>query len=545
MKVLTASELQDLEQKIVSARAIADFELMRESASLLQTTAAKLLGRSSVLYIKGLLFEAEAICFRFRDDEVQVGTALKKVALAHRLAEGALPSAHSLFVDMALLYAECYRTLSFVDDAFGFVLNIADRIPAPGYPLPGSISSAVVQRLFAGLSAYSNNRPEEAVSFFESAVNGKKARNEHPALYWYGLISLLSLDVANDAIQDARESVSYLEQVEKILPEYITRHMIDRKHRVLGDMSLLGEEFSEAYRHYEILFANFLDRNNSDAFESEVLQIFSTYQRRSAYGHLLNFITDLIIPTIQKSSKPLSRLLGMCYEWAGETCLSLQRFDSAGDFFAKACDSYEDDGEVDDAVLANVFHNLGALKLTLKEEKEAESLLTKALTIRQRYFGQSHPEVAKTMSALGVAQQKLGKLDESKRLFQLLSDSFSHLLSEDHPAIRQARFFLEQKETPVKSTKERETETGASSESDGKNVAVLFNEAMMHFHGRNFPRAVLQLEDLIAIISRTQGKSHPDNIPLLETLSSVYNEMGLSKKASAYKERATALKSKS
>src|SRR5690606_1448403 len=126
------------------------------------------------------------------------------------------------------------------------------------------------------------------------------------------------------------------------------------------------------------------------------------------------------IPTIKKSSKPLSRVLGVCYEWAGETCLSLQRFNGAVEYFSNACDAYEDDGEIDDAVLSNVFHNLGALKLTLNEEKEAESLLTKALTIRQRYFGQSHPEVAKTMSALGVAQQKLGKLEESRRLFQLL-----------------------------------------------------------------------------------------------------------------------------
>ena len=546
MKQDDAPGLRQYEHEILRARSTADFDTMLTAAKALQTYAEELCGKASLFTIKGLLFEVEASLFRYRADASKIGDAIKKIAEATDLLRTAAPSHHSLFVDVALLNAEAHRILNCPDDAFGLVLTMSKRIPLPGYPLPGSLASAAVQRLYAGLTAYSNTRAEEAVSFFESIRHRNQVKREHPALLWYGLLTLASLDVTNDNVEDAREIAREAEALAQELPDYITVPAEVQKQRMLADVAILDSEYDAASTAVQNILTLHLATASFDDIERDALHLFSSYQRQRASGQLLYVIKETILPNLLERDDAPVPLIGMCYEWAGESCLSLQRFEEAVEHFSQACDYYKKAETVDDSTLAHALHNLGALKLTLNEAREAESLLTEALTIRQRYYGQSHPEVAKTMSALGVAQQKLGRTGEAMRLFELLIDSFSYSLSDDHPAIRQARFFLEQINNPQKPTDSSGDTDEASDpgETQGTplNPATMFNEAMMHFHSRNYSKAVIQFEELIKIIGESQGEQHPDIIPLLETLAGVYTEMGLAKKATACKEQADEIK---
>lgn len=60
--------------------------------------------------------------------------------------------------------------------------------------------------------------------------------------------------------------------------------------------------------------------------------------------------------------------------------------------------------------------NLAQLRVVQGQPEKAEPLYRRALAIRGRALGSSHPEVAKTLEDLANALRKLGRADEAVSL---------------------------------------------------------------------------------------------------------------------------------
>jgi kinesin light chain len=71
--------------------------------------------------------------------------------------------------------------------------------------------------------------------------------------------------------------------------------------------------------------------------------------------------------------------------------------------------------------------------------KEAEPLCKRALEIREKYLGPSHPDVAKQLNNLGLLCQNLGKYDEVEIYYKRAIDIYTKCLGPDDSNVAQTK----------------------------------------------------------------------------------------------------------
>jgi tetratricopeptide (TPR) repeat protein len=73
------------------------------------------------------------------------------------------------------------------------------------------------------------------------------------------------------------------------------------------------------------------------------------------------------------------------------------------------------------------------------EAEEAEALLKRALTIKERLFGAENVEWAMTANNLGVLYREQGRHAEAEELLSRALDAFERTLREGHPNLAACR----------------------------------------------------------------------------------------------------------
>jgi len=89
----------------------------------------------------------------------------------------------------------------------------------------------------------------------------------------------------------------------------------------------------------------------------------------------------------------------------------------------------------DPKVQAELYQNLGGIYQKLGKFDQADSLLTSALEQRKSLFGADSPEVAESMTALGLLRSDQARLQEAEQLAAQGLAMDKHLLAPNHPAI--------------------------------------------------------------------------------------------------------------
>jgi tetratricopeptide (TPR) repeat protein len=115
----------------------------------------------------------------------------------------------------------------------------------------------------------------------------------------------------------------------------------------------------------------------------------------------------------------------------------LARFDEAERLYLEAIAILErprgdDDGD-DDGEMAAALNNLGAQYACRERHEEAVAFLERALTLKRRLLGATHPDVAVTMHNLAVTVKRRG---DAVRATQLLAEAealFVATLGATHP----------------------------------------------------------------------------------------------------------------
>jgi len=64
--------------------------------------------------------------------------------------------------------------------------------------------------------------------------------------------------------------------------------------------------------------------------------------------------------------------------------------------------------------VATALNNLGTLRHQLRDLNDAERLLTRALSIREKKLGKNHPDVAETMSNLAMVKKEKREYKKQK-----------------------------------------------------------------------------------------------------------------------------------
>lgn len=82
---------------------------------------------------------------------------------------------------------------------------------------------------------------------------------------------------------------------------------------------------------------------------------------------------------------------------------------------------------------------LGRTLVRDNRQDEAVDLLAHALTIRERVYGKSHPQVASTLNELGTIALIRGRLDDAEAYFVRMADTYRAVFGEKHYLLGIAR----------------------------------------------------------------------------------------------------------
>ena len=103
----------------------------------------------------------------------------------------------------------------------------------------------------------------------------------------------------------------------------------------------------------------------------------------------------------------------------------------------EACDLHRDALVLNPCWAAHprLLTNLGNAEGSLGNAAQKKELLERALKIVEGFYGQDHPEVARTLMSLGNAEGSLGNADQKKKLVERALKIFEGFFGQDHPEV--------------------------------------------------------------------------------------------------------------
>jgi tetratricopeptide (TPR) repeat protein len=150
------------------------------------------------------------------------------------------------------------------------------------------------------------------------------------------------------------------------------------------------------------------------------------------------------------------------------------------------------------------LNNLALLYQKQGKYGEAEPLLERALTIRERALGSEHPETAAGLNNLALLYQKQGKYGEAEPLYERALAIGEKMLKPEHPGT----------------------------------ASSLNNLAFLYYNQGKYEEAEPLYERALAIREKVLGSEHPDTALSLNNLAALYYNLGKYEEAESLYKRA-------
>ncbi|MEU4172125.1 tetratricopeptide repeat protein [Streptomyces sp. NPDC026665] len=208
-----------------------------------------------------------------------------------------------------------------------------------------------------------------------------------------------------------------------------------------------------------------------------------------------------------RAAEPASEDLAMFHNEFGMVCKYSGNFDQAAVSYETALTLVEAMEPVNESDLADIHHNLGGLAHARGDYAAAEGPARRAVAIRERALGPSHPEAAADRAALAPILLGLGHLEEAEALLEDALAVFGQAYGTAHVDY----------------------------------VIALGNlAAVTHRLGRHQTAEALYRQTLRAM-EESLGPGHPDLVAVLANLADLNRTLGNSGEAHSLEMRARAI----
>ena len=204
----------------------------------------------------------------------------------------------------------------------------------------------------------------------------------------------------------------------------------------------------------------------------------------------------------------------------------------------------------DPAGTAARLGNCGISQLILADLTGAQSTQSRALAIKERTYGPSHPEVAATLGNLGIIQQQLGRFDEAEATQTRALSIFENSYGPYHPQVavtltnlgiiqQQLGRFQEAERTQIRALVIKENTYGINH----PEVAVtLGNLGIIQQQLGRFDEAEATQTRALSIFENSYGPNHPQVAATLTNLGIIQQRQGRLDEAEATQTRALTIK---
>ncbi len=182
-----------------------------------------------------------------------------------------------------------------------------------------------------------------------------------------------------------------------------------------------------------------------------------------------------------------------------------------------------------DVAIAETLQQLGEVRVEEADYAKAEEPLRRALALRRRTFGESHPLVAESMSVLGFGLGQLGQSEEAEQFLTRAYDMKAAHLGEDHPSTGNTALLTAHFYTRIGRIDQAELMYRRVLELERNRVGVEHREyaivAMSLAHNlrrqKKFDEARALLEQAITALESTHGEEHQLVATATSTLAAV------------------------
>lgn len=234
--------------------------------------------------------------------------------------------------------------------------------------------------------------------------------------------------------------------------------------------------------------------------------------------------------------------VGKLLQAMGEHYCLEQNFTKAREMLDGALAIFSNANSEDHPTIADILHNIGTVSLVEGNLEESHTFLTRALKSREKNFGNQHVEVARSLMALSVLEKKVGNPHRAEQHIERVKQMADSVLKEDEFLLALA-IKEERQETTIYQVEDIDIqpEKITSEKSGLAQVGSMYSAALMEMDQKNFEKATEILIDTLRILEADRGENHQDLVPILESMSHAYKELGKEEDSNKAKERALSI----
>ena len=194
------------------------------------------------------------------------------------------------------------------------------------------------------------------------------------------------------------------------------------------------------------------------------------------------------------------------------------------------------------------LNNLADVYQSLRKYGEAEELLNRALAIKEKALGQSHPDVALALTNLANAYQRQHKYEQAEGLYKRALAIREKALGPSHPDVGESlddlanMYTKQERYTEAESLYKRALTTWEGKRIPATALGTLNNLANIYEHQGKYEEAEAYHKRALAIGEEKLGKDHPYVANTLNNLALVYEKRGKYGEAEGFYKRALTIK---
>ena len=156
----------------------------------------------------------------------------------------------------------------------------------------------------------------------------------------------------------------------------------------------------------------------------------------------------------------------------------------------------------------STINHLALLYLRQSKYEQAESLLQRALTMREHVLGPEHPDTLSTVNHLALLYWQQGKYEQAAPLYQRSLLTSERVLGPEHPST----------------------------------LSTVNNLALLYWRQDKYEQAESLLQRALTIRERMLGPEHPDTVSTVNNLALLYWQQGKYERAESFLQRALTMR---
>ena len=187
-----------------------------------------------------------------------------------------------------------------------------------------------------------------------------------------------------------------------------------------------------------------------------------------------------------------------------------------------------------DTLAASAYHLLGKVEFNDALFKDALKYFEKALTIQKEKLPENHPDIAKSLLAIGITQNQLGQIDLAFQNIHTALNINNIAFGEEHPSTAETLgalgtiYSIQGEDDRATETIQTAIDIFKKENSEEQNIVVelYFQLGNAFVNKGNYDLGLMNTQRGLTILEGLKGREHPSRAPFLNNIGKIKTQSG-------------------